>query len=257
MTGAGIASARRKFLRASVRAVSIPLTLGVPHRPEPGALVAGLLHQRSRSSERVERDADEATSGPAIVSASVLRDHPGEPALGRLVVDLDIDPEELRGSRAVYEAVRFHLDVDAETIDDATALRVPSPLVLFPDLGDGPTLDAVTQIVEAHRIPGLIASASPRQVADVLAVVAHADGGFFARARSGSEVIALLSATVAALRGDDIATAWANPDTAALAALRPEAAEAVRTVLLGIEVDDATAAHHDLAAAGLVPAPSA
>nr|WP_249277817.1 MULTISPECIES: hypothetical protein [unclassified Rhodococcus (in: high G+C Gram-positive bacteria)] len=133
--------------------MSIPLTLGVPHRPEPGALVAGLLHQCSRSSERVERDADEVTSGPAIVSASVLRDHPGEPALGRLVVDLDIDPEELRRSRAVYEAVRFHLDVDAETIDDATALRVPSPLVLFPDLGDGPTLDAVTQIVEAHRIP--------------------------------------------------------------------------------------------------------
>nr|WP_296771399.1 hypothetical protein [Rhodococcus sp. (in: high G+C Gram-positive bacteria)] len=230
--------------------MSIPLTLGVPHRPDPQALVAGLLQQRlgSAAAAATARPGSIST-GPAVITASTLTGLSADVDLGRITVDLDIDPEELkRDAVATYEVVRFHVSVDESTLSDALALRLPSPLVIFPEQVD---LDTVTAIVDAHRTPGFAASSAPRHIADVLAVVAHAEVGFVATASSGAEVFAILAATVAALRGDDIPTALAQPDLAALAALRPEAAEAVRTVLLGIEIDDADSAHRDLVGAGL------
>lgn len=238
-----IASAEPTQSRSTVRVVSIPLTLGVPHRPDPQALVAGLLQQRITTSMPVSAV---TTTGPSVIAASDLLQIPAGTELGRIVVDLDIDPEELKG--AAGEVVRFHVSVDDNTLADALALRLPSPLVIFPETAD---LDVVTAIVEAHRTPGFSAAAPARHIADVLAVVAHAEVGFVARATSGAEVLSILAATVAALRGDDIQTALASPDLAALAALRPEAAEAVRTVLLGIEIGDAEAAHATLVAADL------
>ncbi|MDJ0394342.1 hypothetical protein QMK17_13495 [Rhodococcus sp. G-MC3] len=229
--------------------MSVPLTLGVPHRPDPQALIAGLLQQRYRRQETLSTT---VSAGPRVIAASDLLLVPAGADLGRIVVDLDIDPDELkRDAVATYEVVRFHIDVDESTMPDALALRLPSPLVVFPELLDASALDVVTAIADAHRTPGFAASASPRHIAAVLAVVAHAEVGFVARASSGVEVLAILGATVAALRGDNIPAALAGPDLAALAALRPEAAEAVRTVLLGIEIDDAAAAHRDLVTAGL------
>ncbi len=235
--------------------VSIPLTLGVPPRPEPHALVAGLLLQKCHSVDDVNARFRALTSGPPVVSASVLKSLPPGVDLGRVVVELDIDPEELRArGGGTYESVRYHLDADSDTLADATALRVPSPLVVFPKLTDADALDIVTAIVDAHRTPGFAASSPPRRIADILAVVAHSEVGFTARAESGSQVLSVIAATVAALRGDDITAAIAEPNVRALAALRPEAADAVRSVLLAIEVDDAAAAHRDLVDAGLVPA---
>lgn len=210
--------------------------------------------QRCQSVDDVRARFRALSSGPPVVSASMVKDLPSDVDLGRVVVELDIDPDELRArDGGTYESVRFHLDADATTLADATALRVPSPLVVFPDLTDATALDTVTAIVDAHRTPGFAASSPPRRIADILAVVAHAEVGFTARAESGSQVLAILAAAVAALRGDDITAALAAPDVKALAALRPEAAEAVRSVLLAIEVDDAAAAHRDLVDAGLAP----
>lgn len=235
--------------------MSIPLTLGVPQRPDPQALVAGLLMQRCHSADEVSARATGLTSGPPVVAASVLRDLPSGIDLGRVVVELDIDPDELRIHHGgTYESVRYHLDADSDTLAEAIALRVPSPLVIFAEWTDAPALDTATTIVEAHRTPGFAASAPARRIADILAVVAHADVGFTARAESGQQVLEILAATVAALRGDDIGAALAAPDLSALTRLRPEAAEAVRSVLLGIEIDDAATAHRDLVDAGLVSA---
>ncbi|WP_338887554.1 hypothetical protein [Rhodococcus sovatensis] len=232
--------------------MSVPLTLGVPHRPEPQALVAGLLHQRCRNIDELNGRHSALTAGPPVVAASVLAALPSGIDLGRIVVDLDIDPAELSGGAATYEVARFHIDVDADTVEEATRLRLPSPLVIFPELTDASLMDLVTVIVDAHRTPGFAASASPRHIADILAVVAHADVGVCARAGNGQDVLAVLSATVAALRGDDIQTALSDPNLGSLARLRPEAAEALRTVLLGIEIDDAASAHRELVAAQLV-----
>ncbi|MGA9872791.1 MAG: hypothetical protein WBQ44_16835 [Rhodococcus sp. (in: high G+C Gram-positive bacteria)] len=233
--------------------MSIPLTLGVPDRPDPQALVAGLLHQRCRTADDVEARFVDVSSGPPVIAASRLIEIRAGISLGRIVVDLDIDPDELRAADgADYEVVRFHLTVDEDTVAEATELRLPSPLVIFPVLTSPSALETVTVIVDAHRTPGFAASASPRQIADILAVVAHSDVGFSARAETGGDVLSLLAATVAALRGDDIPTALAEPNVRAMAALRPEAAQAMRTVLFGIEVADAEACHRELVGAGLV-----
>lgn len=89
-----------------------------------------------------------------------------------------------------------------------------------------------------ERSDGEFGRASADDVADFLAVLAHAETGFVARAGTADDVLAVLAATVAALRGDDVRAAWTQPDVGALAALRPGAAAAVREVLLGVEVAD-------------------
>ncbi|MFD6394968.1 hypothetical protein ACWF9G_14955 [Nocardia sp. NPDC055029] len=68
--------------------------------------------------------------------------------------------------------------------------------------------------------------------------IAHADHGFVARTADGSRAVAIVAGTVAALCGEDIPTALANPDVEFLTSLKPPAIEATRTVLLAVETDD-------------------
>ncbi len=216
-------------------------------------LVDGLLHQRRAAADPVVRDA--ATTGPQIVAASVLTGAAGTDVdAGAVVVELDIDPDGLADA-VEHRALRYHVHCTSGQIADAVGLRLSAPVAVFvtPDGPDAGTLAEVAQILaDAGHSPGLIAGQRVDAVADFLAVLAHTSVGFVARARDGAEVLSLLAGTVAALRGDDVRAALASPDAAALAALVPEAAEAVRGVLLGIEVDDPEQADRVLADAGLL-----
>ncbi|WP_032381052.1 hypothetical protein [Rhodococcoides fascians] len=231
----------------------IPLTLGVPHRPDPNALVHGLLLPICSDSVELNAAPRGAEYGPPVVRASTLLAMTDTADLGRIVVHLDMDPDELRASRTGgYEVVRFDVDAPAEHLADALALRLPSPLVVFPVFDAIDVAETAEAVVFAHRTPGISVADTPRRIADVLAVVSHADVGLVARADTGDDVLAILAATVASLRGDDISAALAAPDVAALRALIPEAAEAVREVLLGIEIADAVAARARLVEIGLI-----
>ncbi|MGK2242316.1 MAG: hypothetical protein ACI9JD_004897 [Rhodococcus sp. (in: high G+C Gram-positive bacteria)] len=221
----------RRLRRGYGLSVAIPLSLGLP-------------------APRNSRGLLEALFLP-VVPASVLI---GGEAAGRVVVRLDIDPEELRAdTEASYEAVRFDVDVTTDQIDDAIALRLPAPLAVYVDGGeeDLTPAEAALRLCEGGRIPGLAAGLTPTEVADFLAVLAHESVGFVARAADGDEVIALLCGTVAALRGDDVRAAMVDPRPEKLAALIPEAASAMREVLLTIEVADLPAVETALRAAGL------
>ena len=131
-----------------------------------------------------------------MVPASALLDAVGTDA-GRVIVGLDVDPAVLRTSeQASYEAVRFHVDCPAGQLGDAVALRLPSPLAVFVtvDGSDDPGLaETAQQLADAGRIPGLASGHTIGEVADFLAVLAHADVGYVARARDTAEVLALLS----------------------------------------------------------------
>ncbi|MGQ4598815.1 hypothetical protein [Nocardia sp. R6R-6] len=76
-------------------------------------------------------------------------------------------------------------------------------------------------------------------IADFLAGAAHSDTGFVARTSSGRHAVAIVAATVAALCGEDIHAALSAPDIAFLRSLKPAAIDAVRSVLLAIETEDA------------------
>lgn len=76
------------------------------------------------------------------------------------------------------------------------------------------------------------------ELAAFLVRIAHADHGFVARTADGHRAVAIVAGTVAALCGEDIPTALANPDVEFLTALKPPAIEATRTVLLAIETGD-------------------
>lgn len=229
------------------------MTLGVPHRPDPNALVHGLLQPVCADAPSLAAAPRGAEYGPPVVRASSLLGTAESDDLGRVVVHLDIDPDELRAGRTCgYEAVRFHVDASAAHLADALALRLPSPLVVFPVFDAIDVAETAEAVVFAHRTPGIGVADTPRRIADVLAVVSHADVGLVARADDGDEVLSILAATVASLRGDDIAAALAHPNVAALRALIPEAAEAVREVLLGIEIADAVTARARLVEVGLI-----
>ncbi len=87
--------------------------------------------------------------------------------------------------------------------------------------------------------PILDLDAPDADIADFLAGAAHSDTGFVARTSSGQRAVAIVAATAAALCGDDIRTALSRPDIAFLSSLKPPAVEAIRSVLLAIETDDA------------------
>ncbi|KAF0960546.1 hypothetical protein [Rhodococcus sp. T7] len=229
--------------------MAIPLSLGVPRSRGPQSLLADLLSGTGDTSP-----AAGGAVGPRVVAASALLDAVGTDA-GRVIVGLDVDPAVLRTrEQASYEAVRFHLDCPAAQLGDAVALRLPSPLAVFVSADgsdDAGLAETAQHLADAGRIPGLASGHSIGEVADFLAVLAHADVGYVARARDTAEVLALLSGTVASLRGDDVRAALATPDPTRLTSLIPEAAEAVREVLLGVEVDDPVLVARELADAGL------
>lgn len=241
----------------------IPLTLGLPHRPNPNALLDGLLHpvvldpaavvRGPRPPECAPSEFAPLECAPPVVPASALLARNVAEDLGRVVVYLDVDPDELRaGPAGGYEAVRFHIDASAEHLAEALSLRLPSPLAVFPKFDAIDVAETTERVVLAHRSPGISVGDAPRRIADVLAVVSHSDVGFVARAETGDEVISILAATVASLRGDDIRAALAAPNVAALSALGPEAAEAVREVLIGVEIADALGARTRLVEVGLI-----
>lgn len=229
-------------------------TLPVSHDGAARPLVAGLLLVR-RESAAAAAGRDAVTAGPQIVAASRLTAAAGTDAdAGAVVVELDIDPDGLAGA-VDHRPLRFHVDVTADQLDDAVGLRLPAPVTVFvaaEDAGSGTLAEAAQVLADAGHSPGLVAGQPVDVVADFLAVLAHTSVGYVARARDGAEVLSLLAGTVAALRGDDVRSALAAPDTAALAALIPDAAEAVRGVLLGIEVDDPDEVDRVLGDAGLL-----
>lgn len=250
----GIARACRDYRED----VPIPLTLGVPHRPDPYALVQELLLPICSDAAELHAAPRGAGYGPPVVRASTLLATAESENLGRVVVRLDIDPDRLRDDPTCgYEAVRFEVDAPAEHLADALALQLPSPLVVFPVFDAIDVAETAEAVALAHRTLGIGVGDTPRRIADVLAVVSHSDVGLVARAETGDEVLAILAATVASLRGDDIVGALAAPNVAALRALIPEAAEAVRDVLFGVEVPDAAGARARLVEVGLIADESA
>ncbi|MEV6274699.1 hypothetical protein [Nocardia sp. NPDC051832] len=112
-----------------------------------------------------------------------------------------------------------------------------------------PVLVALTAPARRSLVEGLVQGryqgSAPRvdvdvpdaELADFLAGAAHADGGFVARTASGERAVAVVAATVAALCGEDIRAALAQPDIAFLTGLKPPAVEAARGVLLAVETD--------------------
>ncbi|KAA0024723.1 hypothetical protein [Antrihabitans cavernicola] len=209
--------------------MSIPLTLGMPEPRDRAGLTDRLLLPRSGRPRG-------AHIGPRIVRASEFESSDGE-------VIVAVDQEPTRSDRIV----RYHLDVPADQLGEALAL--PGPLAIFVADPDG---ESTRAIAAAGHSAGIAVSEPVGRIADFLAVIAHTDVGFVARAADGAAVVRILAATVAALRGDDIRTALAAPNVPALNALHPDAGAAVREVLLGIEIGDVDEATAYLVAAGLL-----
>lgn len=92
-----------------------------------------------------------------------------------------------------------------------------------------------TGTVDAARVVDL--TLTDERIADVLAEVAHSDGGFVARTDDGERALAVIAATAAALCGENVRTALVAPDIPFLTGLSGEAAAAVRGVLSAIESD--------------------
>jgi hypothetical protein len=239
--------------------VSTLLTLHPPTSNDRQPPFTGLLSQRYRDAAAVPGTPRGAIHGPPVLAASALGSRSSDEPV---VVVLDVAPETLPSGGP--EVARFDLDCSLEQLDDALELTQPgesnlhpltAPLAVFVAPDDhaepGWAAEVATRIADAGAHPGLRAGPSPDEVADFLAVLAHSDAGFVARASSGAQALAILAATVAALRGDDVRTAYVAPDPTRVAGLNQDAAEALRTVLLSIEVDDAEEAERHLAAHGI------
>ncbi|RVW02553.1 hypothetical protein EF834_11560 [Rhodococcus spongiicola] len=234
-------------------------TLPVTGERAARSLVAELLLQRRESAVPAAVRGTAAT-GPQIVAASLLAAAAGTDVdAGRVVVELDIDPDDLDRA-AEHRVLRYHVHCTTAQVEDAVGLRLHSPVTVFvtaeePSTAEesaGTLAEAAQVLADAGYSPGLVAGQPVDAVADFLGVLAHTSVGFFGRARDGAEVLSLLAGTVAALCGDDVRAALATPDPKSLAALAPEAAEAVRGVLLGIEVEDLEEAEQVLSDAGLL-----
>ncbi|WP_127781657.1 hypothetical protein [Rhodococcus sp. X156] len=219
------------------------LTLGVPEPRAGDPLLARLLDDRAG-----RRLAGPLHAHPVVLASRLSRPGAdgGAPAAGPVVVELDVDPAGL----PEHTAVRYTLRPPPEQVPDALAVDLPSPRAV-----------RVSVLTDVHRVeaaghhPQLDADADPATVADFLAVLAHSPVGFIARADDAAGVLRVLAATVAALRGDDVRTAWRAPDAARVRAVPAPAAKALREVLLSVEVPDASRVAADLAEAGLEPLP--
>ncbi|WP_433712835.1 hypothetical protein ACQP2U_00465 [Nocardia sp. CA-084685] len=113
-------------------------------------------------------------------------------------------------------------------------LSLAAPSAARRSLDDG-LVRAVGTGASGVRI--LDAEVTDGEVAEFLVEVAHSDGGFIARTSDGKRALAIVAGTVAALCGEDIRAALAQPDISFLTSLKPPAVEAARSVLLAIETD--------------------
>ena len=157
------------------------------------------------------------------------------------VVDLDLEPRALREHRAV----RYDLHPSEAELTEALTISLSAPRVVFTTLG-------LQRVVDAGHGVGLREDVPADEVADFMAVLAHTDVGFVARAADAAGVVQVLAATVAALRGDDVRAAWEIPDVAQLRAVPDPAARALREVLRSIEVPDAVQVVMELAGANVL-----
>ncbi|MBF6178830.1 hypothetical protein [Nocardia otitidiscaviarum] len=113
---------------------------------------------------------------------------------------------------------------------------IPLTLSVPPRPERGLTDDLVRPVGPVHpEIEVVDLTASDAAVAEFLVRVAHSDSGFVARTDSGERAVGIIAATVAALMGEDIHSALANPDIDFLTGLKPPAVAALREVLLAIE----------------------
>lgn len=214
--------------------VSVPLTLGLPKSRDRRGLTDELLLPVSSAEQG-------SHVGPAVVAAA---DWNGTE--GPVIVVLDAQTDEPPVGERI---VGYHLDIEPDRLRDALALDLPAPLTIFASDLDPELTRAITA---AGHCAGITASAPVDRFADFLAVVAHTSVGFVARATDAAEVVAVLAATVAALRGNDIRAALAHPDIDQVLSLSPEAGEAVREVLQGIVIERADAAIAELREVGLL-----
>ena len=157
------------------------------------------------------------------------------------VVELDVGPQYLPEHRAV----RYDLHPSEAELTEALTISLSAPRVVFTTLG-------LQRVVDAGHGVGLREDVTADEVADFMAVLAHTDVGFVARAADAAGVVQVLAATVAALRGDDVRAAWEIPDVAQLRAVPDPAARALREVLRSIEVPDAVQVVMELAGANVL-----
>ncbi|MFC4606145.1 hypothetical protein [Rhodococcus kronopolitis] len=233
--------------------MSTLLTLQAPAPRDPQPPLAGLLFEVCADADAVRARRRGALFGPPVLDAAALLAAGSVPPEDPVGVRLDVnsDLQAAAGARAD----RFEIDCSAGQLDDVIALAqgdplsLPARLTVFVERGDQPrgwAAESATRICEAGAHPGLDACAAAEDVADFLAVLAHSEVGFVARARTGAEVVAVLAATVAALRGDDIGAAFVAADPRPVAALSSAASAAIREVLVGIDVTDPEAVESHL-----------
>ncbi|GAA4484586.1 hypothetical protein GCM10023094_38050 [Rhodococcus olei] len=216
----------------------------------------GLLAEICADAAALRSRRRDALFGPPLLPASALDGV--DAAAGPLWLRLDVAPETLPA--AAPGLARIEVDCPLDQLDDALALAqgdphpLPARLAIRVDpgaAGRGWAAESAERIAAAGAHPVLASGLGADAVADFLAVLAHSDAGFVAHASTGEEVVAILAATVAALRGDDIPAAFAAADPAPVAALSAAAAGAVREVLLAIAVPDAAAVEQHLHARGI------
>ncbi|SUE16184.1 Uncharacterised protein [Rhodococcus gordoniae] len=215
-----------------------------PSRDESRGLLDALLTRRHDTLTGALAATGRMLAPPIVPAAAVT----GSPTR-ELVVELDASTE--LPSPAGWRPIRYQVECSAEDLEDVLAITAPAPLVVYPHVSDAALADAARALTEAGHIPGLTAGRGAEAVADFLAVLAHTDTGYAARATGTDDVVALLAATVAALSGFDVRAALATPDVARLRRLVPEAAAAVREILLVVEVDETDGVVRDLEALDL------
>lgn len=237
------------------------LTLSPPAPRDTPPPFAGLLAETCADPDALRRRRRGALFGPPVLFATTL--DAAHPVDGPLWLRLDTDVDALPAT--LPDLARIEVDCPFDHLDDALALAqgdphpLPARLAIHVDPGSagrGWAAESAERIVAAGAHPVLGPGLAPADVADFLAVLAHAETGFVARARTGGEVVAILAATVAALRGDDIPSAYTAADPGPVAALGDAASAAVREVLLAVAVPDAGAVETHLRAHGITADPA-
>lgn len=217
-----------------------------PSREEPRGLVDALLSRRYTTVG----DAVAATGpalAPPIVPVGALTEQPARDVVAEL------DASAATPEPAGWRPVRYQLDCTGDDLDDVLAFTAPAPLAVYvTGIDDRDLADTARALTAAGHIPGLAPGHGVDAIADFLSVLAHATTGFVARADDADGVLALLAATAAALSGFDVRGALTTPEPHRLVRLVPEAAAALREILLAVEVAAPDTVARDLAAHGLV-----